>query len=272
MKIDRPIFILAPARSGTTIFYNLFTRHRETAFPEHFADKYWKSSMKIKLIPILVKQQMIRYKIRPLPHEGAFWRKFHPYSTLLTEKDVKNEEEKYFFNIINAELKAFNAKRFVCRAHDFMLQIRYLNKIFPDSFYIILKRDVKAIVNSQYTILRGEWSKEGKNSGNNYGRVIEKFSKDGSILNACINYIKFYTDTMNKDLEFVKNRSINIQYEKFVMNPRDELKKLFEFTELKWYDKLENEIPRSLQTKNIDKWKSLPEKEKKILEEAFPEN
>jgi len=88
MKIDRPIFILAPARSGTTIFYNLFTRHKETAFPEHFADKYWKTPWKFKIIPPMVKLQIWRYKKRPLPHEGGFWRKYHPYSKYLTETDV----------------------------------------------------------------------------------------------------------------------------------------------------------------------------------------
>ena len=82
--------------------------------------------------------KQFRYKQRSLPHEGIFWRKFHDYNKVLSEKDVKEEEEEYFKKIFNIQLNAFNAKRFVARSHDFCLRIKYLNKIFPDAYYIIL--------------------------------------------------------------------------------------------------------------------------------------
>jgi len=269
MKIDKPIFILAPARSGTTIFYNLFTRHKDTAFPEHFADKYWKSSWKFKLIPLMVKQQIWRYKKRPLPHEGGFWRKYHPYSTYLDETDVTLQEKNYIYSAITAQLRAFNAKRFVGRVHDFMLQIRFLNELFPDAFYIILKRDPKAVVNSQYKMMLGVWKKNGVGSGNNYGRVIEKFAKENSVLESCINYYNHYVNTMEKDLSLIKEKTKFVQYESFVKNPRYELKRLYEYTDLPWYDELKNDIPEVLELTSLDKWHSLPDHEKEILENAF---
>lgn len=269
MKIDRPIFILAPARSGTTIFYNLFTRHKETAFPEHFADKYWNSPWKFKIIPLMVKQQIWRYKKRPLPHEGRFWRKYHPYSKYLMEADVIPQEKNYIYSIITAQLRAFNARRFVDRVHDFMLQIRFLNELFPDAFYIILKRDPRAVVSSQYKMMTDIWSKNGVGGGNNYGRVIEKFVNGGSLLETCINYYNHYVKTMEKDLILIEDRTRIIHYEDFVKNPRYELQKLYEFTDLPWYDELKNDIPEILELTTLDKWRSLPDHEKEILERVF---
>ncbi len=266
MKIVKPIFILAPARSGTTIFYNLFTRHKETAFPEHYIDKYWDSSFMINLVPILVKIQQFRYKQRSLPHEGIFWRKHHDFNQILTENDVKENEEKMFHKIIKTQLNAFNAKRFVSRSHDFCLRIKFLNKIFPDAYYVILQRDPKAVVCSQYTLMKKDWDPiAGKNT---YGNVIEKFNTNTSKLETCINYYKFYINTMNDSLESI-NKKYELDYETFVKNPREELKKLFDFVELDWYNNIEKSIPKVLELTNNEKWKKLPDNEKSMLEKAF---
>ena len=102
MRIYKPIFILASPRSGTTILYDLFTRHKDTAFPEHFADKYFKSPWKFRFIPLMVKQQMFRYKMRPLPHEGMFLSKFFPFGTPLDEKHISQKIKTYLHSLIDS--------------------------------------------------------------------------------------------------------------------------------------------------------------------------
>jgi len=168
-----------------------------------------------------------------------------------------------------ASIAAFNASRFVDRVHDFMLQIRFLNELFPDAFYIILKRDPRAVVNSQYKMMSDIWSKNGVGGGINYGRVIEKFANGGSLLETCINYYNHYVKTMEKDLFLIEDRTKIVHYEDFVKNPRYELKKLYEYTDLPHYDELEKEIPEILELKSLDKWGSIPDHEKEILEKAF---
>jgi hypothetical protein len=264
--IKKPIFLLAPARSGTTVFYNLFTRQPDTGFPEHYIDKYWNSSFMISLVPTLVKIQQIRYKQRSLPHEGVFWRKFHNYNQVLTENDVNKEHVKFFKKIMSTQLKAFNAKRFVARSHDFCLRIKYLNKIFPDAYYIILNRDPKAVVCSQYTLMKKDWDPIA--GANTYGSTIEKFKTNQSKLETCINYYKFYIDTMNKDLKLIKNKC-EINYEEFVKDPKHELKKLFNFVELEWNNELDKSIPKVLELKNNEKWKLLPKNEQEVLQKTF---
>ena len=213
----------------------------------------------------MVKIQQRRYKQRSLPHEGIFWRKHHDYNEIINEKDVVPGEKEFLYEMIKTQLKAFNAKRFVDRSHDFCLRLRYLNELFPDAFYIILKRDPRAVVNSQYTMIKDEW--DPSKHQDTYGVVINNFSSENK-LETCIKYYKFYIKTMEDNLEFIKNK-IEINYEDFVKNPREELKKLYEFVGLEWYKELDNEIPEILELKNNEKWKQLPEEERKMLENAF---
>ena len=128
-----------------------------------------------------------------------------------------------------------------------------------------MRRDPRAVVNSQYTKLKDEW--DPIKHKDTYGVVINNFSSNNK-LETCINYYKFYIKTMEDDLELIKNK-IEINYEDFVKNPRKELKDLYKFVGLTWYKKLEDEIPEVLELKNNEKWKQLPENELKMLEKAF---
>jgi hypothetical protein len=272
LKIKKPIFIIAPSRSGSTIFYDLFTRHKDTSFPEHFADKYWQSPWKFRFIPLMLKQQIIRYKIRPLPHEGKFWRKFHPEDgQYLTENDIVKGEKKYLDSAISAQLKAFHAKRFVDRLHDFCIRLKFTNALYPDAYYIILHRDPKSVISSQYRKMIGDWKNESTGKAKDYGAVIEKFDQNNSKFESCINYYKYYIKARDTDLHIIKERTTEVYYDVFVRNPRKELKRLYDFTELNWYDKLDEEIPETLETSNDEKWKTLPEKEKELLISTFGE-
>ena len=93
---------------------------------------------------------------------------------------------------------------------------------------------------------------------------LEKFGKNLSNIETCVNYYKFFRNTMEENLHIIKNGTIEIKYENFVRNPREELKKLYEFTELSWYDELEKDIPEVLKIDNDEKWKTLPDNEKNV--------
>jgi len=273
MKIKKPIFILASPRSGTTILYNLFTRHKDTAFPEHFVNKYWQSPWKFKFIPMLVKQQIIRYKIRPLPHEGKFLSKFFPYGTPLDSTHASQEIKKYLCSLMEAEIKAFKAKRFVCKQVDFSFRIKFLNSIFPDANYIIIWRDPRAVVGSLYTQMSGPWKTKSKDDMDKGWLVVtENFGKNEPLLESCINFYEKYVNSIKRDLNLIKDRTIEINYEDLVLNPRNELKKLFSFTGLDWYDELNQEIPEQLKLNTNQSWKKLPRSEKEIIENTFGAN
>jgi len=271
MKIEKPIFILGAPRSGTTILYNLFTRHKDTAFPEHFLDKYYQNPWKFNLIPLMLKQQIWRYKKRPLPHEGKFWSKYFSFSTNVDETQLTSEIKNYIFSAITTQLKAFHASRFVNKQVDFCLRIRLLKELFPDAYYIVIWREPIAVVGSLFTQMMDSWKKDNKISHNDRGwlKVTENFGKNESMLESCINFYKHYINPLKKDYSLIKERMIEIKYEDFVRRPREELKRLYDYTELFWYKELENEIPEILELRNNEKWNMLPEFEKEILKKEF---
>ena len=92
------------------------------------------------------------------------------------------------------------------------------------------------------------------------------------MLESCINFYEKYVNSIKRDLNLIKDRTIEINYEDLVLNPRNELKKLFSFTGLTWYDELNQEIPEQLKLNTNQSWKKLPESEKEIIEKTFGYN
>lgn len=274
MKIIKPIFILGSHRSGTSILHKLFTLHKDVAYFERYSNKFYKHPGMFRFIPILLKYQQLRYGIRPRPTEGSVWNRYHDSLSHLTEDHVTEEIKQYYYSVIKYELKAFNRKRFVNKNPKHSIRIRWLNKMFPDAYYILITRDVKAVINSMY-------SKMKRDRGWNYGHefiqggitnelIMEKFGKNSSQLEACINHYKYFNDTLNADLPTIKNKVKKITYENFVTQPCKTLKELFEFTELNWYPEIEKHIPE-LEQENNQKWKQLSTSEQELLLKVFPE-
>jgi len=270
------IFIVGIQRSGTTILDNLFTRHKDTAYCENFSSRFYMSPWKFRFIPILLKLQKLKYgkKFQPVSAEGRVWRRYFTEIDYLDESDVSKEIMNYYNLVVKTQLKAFNANNFVNKNPANCLRIRWINKMFPDARYIVIWRDEKAVVTSIYQKMIKEWSvdlnTEYEHGYHGYVTVKEKFGPNVSKMEACINYYNHIKKKFLQDLFIIENRKIEMQYEHFIKNTRDELKKLYRFTGLKWYDELDEIIPKQLQQENNEKWKRLPEFELKLLQKHFP--
>jgi hypothetical protein len=270
VEIDRPIFIIGIQRSGTTVLDNLFTRHKDTAFFEGFCNKYYMSPWKFWTIPIQVR----RYKQRPPSTEGRVWRRYFTEIDYVDERKLTGEMRKYYYSAIKAELRAFDAKRFVNKNPSHCLRLRWLNAMFPDALYILIRRDSKAVVNSIYQKMQNYWQMqletEYEHGYKGYVTIKEVFGKDVSRLEACINFYNYIRSTLEKDLPTIQDRLTEVRYEDFVTGPRQELARLFEFSGLSWYSELDMQIPEKLALDTNSKWQTLPAEQKRILENAFP--
>ena len=270
MNIIKPIFILGAARSGTSIYYKTFVKHKDTAYLEHYSNMFYKKSFLFPTIPILFRYREMRFgKKRPKQTEGLVWNRFAKFYDYLIEKDVTKEIRDYYESVIKYELKAFKATRFVNKNPKHSLRLRWLNEMFPDAFYIIIKRDPKAAVAS-YTQKIYNFKKSYPKRISPYDDLLKKFN-DGKIgINACINFHKYVTNHLNEDLPLVKQRTIEVDYRELVNDTQSIMKKNFEFCELEWYKDLEEIIPKALERGNDEKWKKLPEEDQELLLKAFP--
>lgn len=258
MEILKPIFLVGPGRSGTTILSELFTRHKDTGYFEHYIANYFDSQWKSRFIPLLHKYRKIRYGVeRPIPANGGI---FHSEIKYTDETQITEKTREYYYRAIKTALKLFKASRFVNKKNNHCLRLRWLNELFPNAYYVIIWRDPKSVVSST----KRKMPKQPK-----WLTLKEKFGKNDSDLQVCINIYNFYKKHLIQDLPIIKNRSIEIHYEDLVKDTRFELKKLYEFTELKWYNELEKDIPEHLELNYNEKWKTLPPDEIEILNKSF---
>ena len=253
MKIIKPIFIIGTAGSGKTALIRLFTRHKDTAYFEHYVGKYFNSRWKFHFLPILHKYRKIRYNIdRPIPANVDFPTGIE----YVDETEVTKETGEFYYDPIKTTLKLFNAKRFVNDSAKHCLRIRWLNELFPDAYYVIICRNPKDVIST----IR-------KRINNNKHILLfkEKFGTNLSNIEISIKNYQYYKNHLLNDLPLVTDRTIEIKYEDLVKDSRNELKRLYYFTELEWYDELEKDIPKHLDHKNHEEWKILSSSEQELL-------
>ena len=279
MQIIKPIFIIGNNRSGTNILYKLFTEHKDTAYFENYSSRYYKRPSMFKFIPLLKKYQKFRYGIdRPKRSEGWVWDRFYTLLEYLEEKHVTQEIQNYYYNAIKYQLKAFNATRFVSSNPRSSMRVKWLNKMFPDAYYIIITRDKKSVISSMYQVItkkRKKWGDkflETPSTLRGYGHVKKILNENCSDIQTCIDFYELYQKTLNKDLPLISERTIHVKYEDFVKDSKNIIKKLYQFTGLSWYDELEKLIPEHVDLTRNERWKLLPDKEKNFLLEYMKKN
>jgi hypothetical protein len=164
-KFSKPIlpviFIVGAQRSGTTLLMQLMTQYFELSYPNNFIARYWNvpyfGAMLYKnMLNNLVKNQMdfnsdLGYtKGLNGPHEfGYFWKKWFPWESW--EEKKYNEVD---YSILQKQLAAWEniERRPLLFKNIIQLDsnILQLKRLFPNAFFIFIKRDLIYNVQSTY--------------------------------------------------------------------------------------------------------------------------
>lgn len=141
-EVDRPIFVVAPHRSGTTLLIDTLTRHEAVASftrVHHRMDWWpWGAAIADRLL-------------RPRrPHEAQhLWDRYlRRDDDVLTAADANDAERAYFHAMIGHAVAARGRSRFVAKYPRLSLRIGWLDAIFPDACFVHLRRDWRAVVAS----------------------------------------------------------------------------------------------------------------------------
>jgi len=275
VKIVNPVFIIGIQRSGTTILYDLFAKHRDVAYCEMFSSIMCNKPYLFKMIPALLKLQRIQKgrDFRPIPNEGRIWRRFFSEIEYLDQHQVTGEIKDYYYSAIRYQLKAFGVGRFVSKNPANCLRIKWIDKMFPDARYVIIWRDPASVVSSIFRKMNRRWEYESdhiyEHGYKGYVTVKERFGKDVSKIQACVNYYNHLRSKLLDDFHVIEDRSVTISYEDLVQNPRVILRMLYEHTGLEWYDGLKEAIPDRLKTDMNQQWMCMSEVEQEVLRNNF---
>lgn len=119
IRYERPVFVIGVPRSGTTMLFHIL---RESS------------------------------QLGALPHEGHnVWRMFHHPRSVGWRSDLVKKGEARFGErrFVNAYFYSyFSTKRFVEKTPENCLRIPYLLDLFPDAYFVVVKRNPCDVINS----------------------------------------------------------------------------------------------------------------------------
>lgn len=257
IKIEKPIFLISPPRSGTTMLQDVMCTHEEICYFSNAMNTFYQAPYAgewfRKLLKLNVKGE--RYLKDSVEADGttaaepallwARWMGRGIYDIEWTEKrrsDLSSatilEIEETIKKIIHINGKN---KRFFCKYPAFVTEMRTLQDLFPDAKFINIVRDGRMVANSMLKLY--QLSKEQierinhpdckelipyprvkklKNYLETYG--VNDIRTTAHVWNDCM-------DTINGFKPEIRN-FYEVRYEDILQNPQPELDKIFEFCEL----------------------------------------
>src|SRR5688572_11770568 len=152
-----PIFVVGTGRSGSTVFFDTFTKHPHVAWMSWLADRY---SDRIRLHSLLMRLRsnaVVDYLLGGHfgPSEAyRFWDHVcpgfsNPYRDLLAEDVTPTSADRVRESVSHIVNRTRN--RFVAKITGWP-RVRFLQEIFPQALFIQISRNPCAIVSSLLTV------------------------------------------------------------------------------------------------------------------------
>jgi hypothetical protein len=260
VRIEKPIFIIGVARSGTTIFYNMLATHPAVAWFSNYSNKF-------RIIPqtpvihrlldlpivgeIILKNILSRKgsKLTPRPNEGEeIYQDMcgFPYNTQSSDRERFKTQEERMCTVIESHLKYSGRCTFVSKQTANNRRLRLLNGMFPDARFIHIIRDGRAIANS---IVRADWWPKLNIWWLN--KTAEEIRGDQIELG--LRYWEKTLAGMLEDAQVFEDRYFEFRYEDLVVDVWGMFGRIFEYLGWPLDEKFLHRLPESLPNMNY-KW------------------
>jgi len=229
-----PVFFIGMPRSGTTIVFEIFSRHEEVAFISNYSNKFLKSPYNNLAHRIFGGRlgekdqgQGLSFLNKFLPHpiEGyAVWEKLagREFRDSILDFPAEPSIQRRVRDFSNKIVKAQGKDRFVAKFTG-PPRIRFLNSIFPDATFVEIVRDPRAVVSSLIEVdfwkperaLNGYWN--GLLSNKDLGMIST--SGNQMVTSTALQWrrVREQVDIEKKDI--ASKRYFLIKYEDLMKDP-----------------------------------------------------
>jgi len=286
-KVKKPIFIIGVPRSGTTLLYNILSKHPHLGYftsddlefmipkdkQKEIIQNWKKLKFEIKKVPqnednffaSMAYRKSLGQKIpKPISIEGEiFWKKYFGFDFIT---DVSDEVKSTLSKEISSLLERQKKQRFLNKAPQNCMRLSALQKCFPDGKFICILRDPRSVISS--ALERQE--KEGSFDFGIPIKNIEKFNQLNSVEKWAWAYQEILEQVYKFSLSQDKGAFLKMEYEKLASNPESVIHEIFDFCEIDVVSSLTSMIPQI--SDMSEKWKSRITKndEKKIFDIVNP--
>jgi len=253
MKVKNYIFITGCGRSGTTLLYDILSRHHKlgwfsqwnNSFPNIPYFAFLSRIRDLKLFNSLtinpIKNKSLLNRVLPKAIEADILWAFLYQKNLnfsrqsLTKKDVRKINKDMINNYIYKILYYQGKERFISKNTSHTNKILFLDELFSDSYFIHIVRDPRAVINSLIQIgwdnLEIWWT--------DFIMTPKKWQKKE------FNLAKLWSITWKKenhiflkDKDQLKGKPMIIFYEELTERPFETIQKILNFCNLEFTDEI----------------------------------
>ncbi len=283
--INRPVFILGTARSGTTLFLNVLAFHPDFAWFSTFSKRFpgYPSVAflsRIHDIPMADRLFSKSYRYLPRPAESYSMLNYCTDSVftapkMLNASDVTESTRQRYRGIVEDYVEIQGKSRFIQKYVGFA-RTRYLKNIFPDALFIQVYRDGRAVANSRNNV---DWWSGNLDTGWWWGDMKPEYMREyldsgkEPIVLAGIVW-KTVMDLIDEECaELPDDQLIRIRYDEMISDLPGTMRKVVKFCGLRESQRFERHV-HNTQVSNMDtKWRErLSDRQKELLKHCLGEH
>jgi hypothetical protein len=235
MSVDRPIFIVAPPRGGTSILYRCIASHPEVGYFNRANRKF----MHFPRFAYFVTRIGL-YEDNPRESHLIWDRFVKGDDDVRLATDATVEMRQWYHSFISRVLCARGARRFVNKLPPNTLRLPWLNALFPDCIFVQIIRDWRAVVNS--TMIKRE---KDHPDGAWFGprpRGWRTMEAEPPEIGAAWSYLETYR-FLEAQERLYTGRYKKVWYEDLCRTPVFVMKDVFSHCALSWSPEVEKRLP-----------------------------
>ena len=263
MNIEKPIFIIGVPRSGTTIFYELFSKHPNIAWLSGLCNKFPNhpeiSRFFLKAIDIPVAGKILLQLIKP-GEIYDFWENYNKGF----RRPIRDLGASDVTNKTREKLRLAFSKVLTEKRNRLMVKVTgwprlgFIKEIFPGAKFIHFLRDGRAVANS---LINEPWWWGWRGPQNwRWGDLPSPYQREWDshqrsfIVLAGIQW-KMLLDALEETKQDVAQDSfLQVKYEELCRQPVSAFEKIANFSELPWNESFASTIEKSNLRSTNERW------------------
>lgn len=245
-SIDRPVFIVAPHGSGTTLLYKMLARHPEIGFLNR-NNKRHPGSPRLAWL-----RTRLTGRDRPMEAQSV-WDRFGR-----GEDDTRGREQAgpdciaWYRRTVRTVLQLRGAPRFLAKYPRLSLRLDWLDEIFPGAIFVHLTRDWRGVVRST---ARRRRRRRARGAGW-FGVRVPGWREMAELPDevAATRIFAHVTAVLERAASDFGERVVRVSYESLCAEPIETSRGLCARLGLGWLPAFESTLPRNLRSAN-DRWR-----------------